>query len=88
MLTLDTLTVEIRKHRKAKGLSQSALGEQANVSRAQIDRLENGRASDIGFLTLIRILRTLDLDLSLGPHNQGRPTLIQLRRKEGEGKND
>ena len=78
MLTLHTIAQTVKSARKARRLSQSELGGRANVSRAQIDRLENGRISDIGFLTLIRILRALDMDLSLGPMNYGRPTLSEL----------
>lgn len=78
MLTLENIAGRVKFARKGKGLSQSELGARANVSRAQIDRLENGRISDIGFLTLARILRALDLDLSVGPMNYGRPTLGEL----------
>jgi len=82
MLTLDRISSEIKAARKAKGLSQTELGRRANVSRAQLDRLENGRVSDVGFQMLLRLLRTLDLDLVLGPQNQGRPTLNELRRRD------
>ena len=82
MLTLNTLAAEIKAGRAAKGLSQSDLGRQANVSRAQIDRIENGRVSDVGFQTLIRILRVLDLDLVLRPYNHSRPTLTELRARD------
>lgn len=79
MLTLDILSLTIKAARTVKGVSQTELGRRADVSRAQIERLENGRAADVRFSTLTRILRALDLDLTLGPHNQGRPTLTQLR---------
>lgn len=82
MLTLDTIATEIRAARKVKGVSQSELGRLADVSRAQIDRLEHGRVTDVGFQTLLRILRSLDMDLTLGPSNQGRPTLYELRRDD------
>jgi transcriptional regulator with XRE-family HTH domain len=82
MLTLDTLSRTIKAARTEKDLSQSDLSARADVSRAQIDRLENGRAGDVRFSTLMRILRALDLDLTLGPQNQGRPTLTELRRED------
>jgi len=84
MITLQTIAQSVKSVRKAKGLSQSELSRRADVSRAQIDRLENGRTSDVGFLTLIRILRALGLDLSLGPMNYGRPTLSNLAEAQRE----
>jgi transcriptional regulator with XRE-family HTH domain len=78
MLDLQTIGEDVRTARKAKRLTQSALGEIAGVSRAQIERLENGRAADMGFGLVLRLVRAVGLDLSLQAHNHGRPTLDDL----------
>lgn len=68
----------IRIARRERGWTQSRLATGANVSRARIDAIENGRASDFGVRGLIQMLHTLGLDLSIGPENRGRPTLEDL----------
>jgi transcriptional regulator with XRE-family HTH domain len=78
MLDLQTIGEDVRAARKAKRLTQSALGEIAGVSRAQIERLENGRAADMGFGLVLRLVRAVGLDLSLQAYNHGRPTLDDL----------
>jgi transcriptional regulator with XRE-family HTH domain len=78
MLDLQSVGEEVRVARKAKGLTQSALGALAGVSRAQIERLENGRAAEIGFGLVLRLVRTVGLDLTLQTYNRGRPTLDDL----------
>jgi transcriptional regulator with XRE-family HTH domain len=78
MLDLQTIGEDVRAARKAKRLTQSALGEIAGVSRAQIERLENGRAAEMGFGLVLRLVRAVGLDLSLQAFNQGRPTLDDL----------
>jgi len=61
MLTLDQIAEIIRTERKKRGFSQSQLSQIANVSRAQIDRLENGRQSDTGFRAILRLQRVVVL---------------------------
>jgi transcriptional regulator with XRE-family HTH domain len=78
MLDLQSVGEDVRAARKAKGLTQSALGSLAGVSRAQIERLENGRAAEMGFGIILRLVRTVGLDLTLQPYNHGRPTLDDL----------
>jgi transcriptional regulator with XRE-family HTH domain len=78
MLDLQTIGEGVRAARKAKRLTQRALGEIAGVSRAQIERLENGRAADMGFGLVLRLIRAVGLDLSLQAFNHGRPTLDDL----------
>jgi transcriptional regulator with XRE-family HTH domain len=77
-MDLTEIGERIRTARKERGWTQSRLATAANVSRARIDAIENGRASDFGVRGLIQILQALNLDLSIGPENRGRPTLEDL----------
>jgi transcriptional regulator with XRE-family HTH domain len=79
MLNLQSIGEDVRAARKSKRLTQGALGELAGVSRAQIERLENGRAADMGFGLVLRLVRAVGLDLTLQPYNRGRPTLDEIR---------
>lgn len=74
----------IRKARKEKGLTKPDLATRANVSRNTIDAIENARAPEAGLMLVLRIMNALDLDLTPGPYNAGRPTLEQLHREEEE----
>ena len=73
---------QIRSARKAKGLSQRELAERSGVSRARLDSLENGRASDLGFRNVVRVLNALGLDLRLVPAGGRRPTLDELMQEQ------
>jgi len=73
---------QVRSARKGRGLSQSKLAELSGVSRARLDALENGRASDIGFKNVVRILNAVGLDIRVGPANARRPTLDDLLQEE------
>jgi transcriptional regulator with XRE-family HTH domain len=68
----------LREARRAAGLTQQQLATAAGVSRPTIDRLENGRATDIGVRALLRLLQAVGLDLRLTTLNRGRPTLDDL----------
>lgn len=78
MLDLESTGQSIRAARREKGLTQSALGSLAGVSRAQIERLENGRAAEMGFGLILRLIRAVGLDITLQTYNRGRPTLDDL----------
>jgi transcriptional regulator with XRE-family HTH domain len=84
MLQLTDIAEQIRAARKAKQLSQAALAARAGISRAQIERLENDKLGDMGIVLILRVLRVLDLDLTLQAFNHGRPTLDDLL-KDDEG---
>jgi transcriptional regulator with XRE-family HTH domain len=76
--SLATIGQQIAAARKAAGRSQSELAALAKVSRATINALENGRASDIGFSKLNRILAVVGLALDLRTSASQRPTLDEL----------
>jgi len=84
VLVIEDIGKEIGTARKAQGLRQTDLAARSGVSRATIDALENGRASDIGYSRLARILAVLGLELRLGPAASRRPTLDELLEERGE----
>ena len=77
-MDLIELGMHIKQTRKNKRLSQTDLAKLAEVSRARLEALENGRISEIGSKSLLRILNALGLDLRLTELNLNRPTLEDL----------
>lgn len=84
MLHLSDIAAQIRDTRRAKKITQATLAARAGISRAQIERLENDKLGDMGIVLILRVLRVLDLDLTLQAFNHGRPTLDDLV-KDNEG---
>jgi transcriptional regulator with XRE-family HTH domain len=84
MIGLSDLGREIATARKGARLTQLDLAKRAGVSRATVDLLENGRASEIGYSKLIRILRVVGLELRLQPIALERPTLDDLLREDAD----
>ena len=82
MLNLPSIGSQIASRRKALGLSQLALAQKANVSRATLDALENGRSGELGFSRLTNILSALGLELKLQEANFERPTLDELLEED------
>jgi transcriptional regulator with XRE-family HTH domain len=82
MLDLVTLGDEISKHRKHLKLSQAVLARRAGISRATLDALENGRARELGYLKLTKLLAALGLELKLQPASSDRPTLDELLQED------
>ena len=85
MLDLPTLGATIARRRSALRLTQAALAGSARVSRATIDALENGRAGELGFSKIARILAALGLGLKVEEAAGGRPTLDDLLREDDDG---
>ncbi len=54
----------IRRARREHGFSQIELAERANISRAGLQKIEDGRASP-SVSTAMKLLRTLSLDLGV-----------------------
>jgi transcriptional regulator with XRE-family HTH domain len=84
MIGLNDLGSEITTARKGARLTQVELAERAGVSRATIDLLENGRAREIGYSKLARILFVVGLELRLQPITQERPTLDDLLKENAD----
>ena len=80
MLDLVTLGSQIAQRRKLLKLTQTELSQQARLSRATLDALENGRAGELGFSKVSRLLTALGLELALQPaaSHRRRPTLDDL----------
>ena len=68
----------IKKTRQAQKLTQGELVRRSGLSRARLDALENGRAAEVGFKKLLRVMHTLGLDLRATQLNDSRPTLDDL----------
>lgn len=58
----------LKAAREAKGMSQRALSEKANVPQGHISKIENG-AVDLRVSSLVELARVLDLELTLVPRN-------------------
>jgi transcriptional regulator with XRE-family HTH domain len=78
MWDLLSLGAEIARRRKKLNLSQTALARNAGVSRATLDALENGRAGEMGYSRLTRLLAAVGLELKLQAARSQRPTLDEL----------
>jgi transcriptional regulator with XRE-family HTH domain len=79
---LISLGARIAKRRKKLKLSQATLAGQAGVSRATLDALENGRAGELGFTKLTKLLSALGLELKLQAASSHRPTLDELLEED------
>ncbi len=86
MLDLISIGTEIAGRRKALKLSQTALARNAGISRATLDALENGRAGELGFSKLTRLLSALGLELKLQTASSQRPTLDELIQEDRDDK--
>ncbi len=84
MLGLGDIGSRIASARREKKLTQLELAQKAGVSRPTIDLLENGRATDIGYSKLARILAALGLEFRLHPLSPRRPTREDLLKEESE----
>jgi len=78
MPALSDIGKQIAAARKERQLTQLELANLAGVSRATVDLLENGRATEIGYSRLTRILAAVGLELRLGAAARKRPTLEEL----------
>lgn len=82
MTSLRKIGQIVATTRVDRGLRQVDLAGKAGLSRATIDALENGRASDIGVSRLSRVLSVLGLELSITPAANRRPTLDELMKED------
>ena len=86
MLDLISLGDQIAERRKTLKLSQAELASRAGVSRATLDALENGRAGEMGFSKVTRLLAALGLELTLRTASSQRPTLDELMQEDRDDK--
>jgi len=86
ILDLASLGDQIALRRKTLKLSQADLASKASVSRATLDALENGRAGEMGFSKVTRLLAALGLELTLQTASAQRPTLDELMQEDRDDK--
>ncbi len=79
---LISIGTQIATRRKKSKLSQTALARKAGISRATLDALENGRAGELGFTKLTKLLAALGLELKLQDASAQRPTLDELLQED------
>jgi transcriptional regulator with XRE-family HTH domain len=84
MLTLSFIGTEIAAARNKRAWSQTDLAKRASVSRATLDALENGRAGELGFSKITKILAALGMELKLQESGSGRPTLDELMQEDND----
>jgi transcriptional regulator with XRE-family HTH domain len=82
MLDLEQIGLQIVAARKLRKVSQSQVAQLAGISLRTMNLLENGRATDLGYSKLTRILAAVGLELRLGPLESRRPTLDDLLRED------
>jgi transcriptional regulator with XRE-family HTH domain len=82
VLDLISIGALIAERRKKHGLTQTQLSQKAGMSRATLDALENGRAGELGFSRLSRLLAALGLELTIQPTSSHRPTLDELLQED------
>ena len=86
VLDLNTIGTQIVECRKQLKLSQTELSRKAGLSRATLAALENGRAGELGFSKVTRLLTVIGLDLTLQPASSQRPTLDELMQEDRDDK--
>ena len=84
MISLAETGLVIAAARRQARLTQLELAKRAGVSRPTIVLLENGRATEIGYSKLVRILAVLGLEFRLQPVSAQRPTLDDLLKEESD----
>jgi transcriptional regulator with XRE-family HTH domain len=82
VLDLLYLGDQIAEHRRRLKLTQAELARKARISRATLDALENGRAGELGFSKIARLLAAVGLELTLQTASSRRPTLDELLQED------
>jgi transcriptional regulator with XRE-family HTH domain len=86
MLDLIYIGNQISERRKTLKFSQTTLARKAGLSRATLDALENGRAGELGFSKVTRLLAALGLELTLQKASSQRPSLDELMQEDRDDK--
>jgi transcriptional regulator with XRE-family HTH domain len=86
MWDLIAIGKRIAERRKTLKFSQAELARNAGVSRATLDALENGRAGELGFSKVTKLLAAIGLELTLQTASSQRPTLDELMQEDRDDK--
>jgi len=84
VIDLQQIGERIAAARKEVKVGQLQVAQGAGVSLRTITLLENGRATEIGYSKLVRILAMVGLELRLEPVERRRPTLDELLREDAD----
>lgn len=79
----DPLIETLLKARKEQGLTQQELADQAGISRRALVAIEGG--GDCSLSTLRRLMRVLNLELTLSPAEYRPPTLEDILQENEAG---
>lgn len=82
MIPMEELGRNVASARKQAKLTQAALARRAGVSLPTIVLLENGRARELGYSKIVRILAAVGLELRLHRIAPARPTLEDLLKED------
>jgi transcriptional regulator with XRE-family HTH domain len=82
MVDLISIGEHVAAQRKNLKLTQAELSRRAGISRATLDALENGRAGELGFSKVTKVLAALGLELTLQAASSRRPTLDELMQED------
>ena len=83
MQTLQELGEAVATRRKALGLRQHAVAEQAGITPESLSRFERGRSAELGARKLLAVLAVLGMEINLLPVGQS-GMLDELRRERNQ----
>jgi transcriptional regulator with XRE-family HTH domain len=83
MQTLQELGQAVAERRKALGLRQQAVAEQAGITPESLSRFERGRSAEFGSRKLLAVLAVLGMELSVIRSGQS-GTLDELRQERNQ----
>ena len=83
MQALQELGEAVAARRKALGLRQHAVAEQAGITPESLSRFERGRSAELGARKLLAILAVLGMEIKLVPVGQS-GMLDELRRERNQ----
>ncbi len=83
MQTLQELGEALAAQRKALGLRQQAVAQQAGITPESLSRFERGRAAEFGTRKLLAVLAVLGMELDIIRSGQS-GTLDELRRERNK----
>lgn len=82
MLDIIEIAEKIREARKQRKMTQQELADAAGISRRGLIELEAGRSPDPGFISVVRILMAVGLDLRIVARTGRRPTYEDLLEEQ------
>ena len=83
-MILGDIGIRVAEERARRKMTQKELALRAGVSLPTIGLLETGRAAELGYLKLTRILAVVGLELRLQEATTERPTLEDLLKEESD----